>query len=161
MSCNGYGADAKTPYEELDSDIVYLVRALNSFDGIQTIGSCGGHPDPEPYQEPEGSWRIAFKVSPCEHGWFPLEFLTWFINNKTASKGRRIILLPHASPRRSATPPARRFSSHWTERALTLIGSHKNYWKLNRSSTSRPKTSRHGRKNSRGGWPDERGVKPH
>lgn len=98
MSSDGTGADAKAPYEELEPNIVSLVRALNSFDGIQTTGSCGGHPDPKPYQNPEGSWDIVFDVENCEHGWFALEFLTWFINNKMVREKHHVMVLPHAFP---------------------------------------------------------------
>ena len=38
----------EVPYDELDENIVNLVRAVNSFPGIFTVGSCGGHPNPEP-----------------------------------------------------------------------------------------------------------------
>jgi len=49
------------PYAELDKNIVKLVRALNAFEGIETIGSCGGHAkQTSPSQWPEGSWYVKF-----------------------------------------------------------------------------------------------------
>lgn len=99
----GKGGTAKAPYKELDPNIVKLVRVLNSFDGIQTIGSCGGHPDPKPYQRPEGSWGVVFRVEHSEDGWFALEFLTWFINNSMASS-HRVRLSAQSAPPYLNTP---------------------------------------------------------
>jgi hypothetical protein len=98
MNSNGNHANAKAPYEELDGNIVSLVRALNSFEGIQTIGSWVEHPNTKPDHNPEGSWDIIFDVGKCEHGWFALEFLTWFINNKMFSEEHSVLLLPDAIP---------------------------------------------------------------
>lgn len=72
------------PYDELDPNIVWLVRTLNAFDGIRTIGSCGGHTDPDltKGQWPEGTWYIAFEVARDDDGWFALEFLAWLIDRK-------------------------------------------------------------------------------
>ena len=36
---------AVTPKPEIDAKIRRLVDALNAFDGIATLGSCGGHPE--------------------------------------------------------------------------------------------------------------------
>jgi hypothetical protein len=36
----------KTPYAELDSNMVGLCKMLNKVKGIHTIGSWGGHEDP-------------------------------------------------------------------------------------------------------------------
>ena len=88
----------KAPYEELDQNIVKLVRVLNSFDGIQTSGSCGGHADPTPHQQPKGSWLITLEVDHSEEGWFALEFLTWFVNNNLARGGRHVLLTLHSFP---------------------------------------------------------------
>lgn len=70
---------SKAPYGEMDQNIVSLAKALNSFQGIQTIGSCGGHSNPAPYQQGKGSWVVLFAVSHNEHGWLALEFLVWMI----------------------------------------------------------------------------------
>ncbi|MBI4320922.1 MAG: hypothetical protein HY675_20710, partial [Chloroflexi bacterium] len=40
---------------EMDANMVALVRALNAFAGIRTLGSCGGHAVvANPTQYPEG-----------------------------------------------------------------------------------------------------------
>ena len=57
---------------------------LNEFDGLTTIGSCGGHPNPTIYQEPEGSWSIIMKFDHGNDGWLALEFLSWLINHDAA-----------------------------------------------------------------------------
>jgi hypothetical protein len=92
------GAKFKAPYGELDRNIIKLVRALNSFAGIQTIGSCGGHKDPQSYQQPKGSWLITLEVDHSEEGWFALEFLAWFVNNNLVRGGWRVQLTLHAFP---------------------------------------------------------------
>jgi hypothetical protein len=89
---------AKAPYKELDPNMVRLVKALNSFEGIRTIGSCGGHPNPKPYQEPKGRWGITFYVDRTEKGWSALEFLVWLTNNDLAGAGHKIFLSLHAAP---------------------------------------------------------------
>ena len=61
-------------YSKIDPSIRELVRALNAFPGVTTIGSCGGHPDPGPGQWPEGSWYIKMKFDQNEDGWMALEF---------------------------------------------------------------------------------------
>lgn len=76
----------KLNYKELDSNIVNLVRALNAFPGVVTIGSCGGHPDPGPGQWPEGRWYVKMEFEKNEAGWIALEFLAWAINVDYASE---------------------------------------------------------------------------
>ena len=69
-------ADAeKAPYAQLDQNIIELCRALNSFTGIRTIGSCGGHENPASYQLPAGAWHVLFRVEHDDDGWYALEFL--------------------------------------------------------------------------------------
>lgn len=82
----------------MDSNIVELCKTLNKFKGIQTVGSCGGHENPAPYQRPAGSWSVTFTVEHNEHGWRALEFLTWVTNNNFARSGFRIHLSPYSAP---------------------------------------------------------------
>lgn len=53
----------RIPYHEIDELVRELVRSLSEFRGITTIGSCGGHENPDEYQEPLGSWFVTFHVS--------------------------------------------------------------------------------------------------
>jgi len=49
---------AVTPNPEIDATIRRLVDALSAFDGMASLGSCGGHPEPlEGGQWPEGGCR--------------------------------------------------------------------------------------------------------
>lgn len=50
------------PYDQIDANIVGLVKFLNGMPGISTLVSCGGHKDPEPHQAPENAWDIFFEV---------------------------------------------------------------------------------------------------
>lgn len=74
------------PYDELDAPVVELCRTLNSFDGIYTIGSCGGHPGDEG-ELPEDEWRVTFQIElgddkrPTADGWLAAEFVAWAIDN--------------------------------------------------------------------------------
>ncbi len=40
-------AENAVPYEEIDSEIRYLVKLINSFEGIRTVFSCAGHKETE------------------------------------------------------------------------------------------------------------------
>jgi hypothetical protein len=42
----------------LDPTIRPLVALLNTHPGIATVGSCGGHADPTPLQQPAGRWFV-------------------------------------------------------------------------------------------------------
>ena len=49
------------PYDELDHKLVSLVKAPNDFDGVTTVGSCGGHTNADVvYQNEEGTWHVSF-----------------------------------------------------------------------------------------------------
>lgn len=82
----------------IDPNIRRLCAALNRFEGIETIGSCGGHENPQECQAPAGSWWVTFGVAHTEDGWRALEFLAWLINNDYARAGRHVICYPEAAP---------------------------------------------------------------
>src|SRR4051794_28763145 len=86
------------PVEGLDPNIDALVEALNDFKGVTTVGSCGGHPDPVPGQEPAGEWTVSFRLTPDEHGWRALEFLAWLVNNDARRGGSKVRLEPFSPP---------------------------------------------------------------
>ncbi len=81
----------KLDYQDIDPNIRALVRALNSFPGVETIGSCGGHDNPGPGQEFAGCWRVSlvFKTPQV------LEFFAWMINDDYPSP---VFLYPFAPP---------------------------------------------------------------
>jgi hypothetical protein len=70
----------RVPYRQLDPAIVPLVRALNRFPAVHTIGSCGGHDEPGPSQAGPGEWWVTFVLDRTQAGWVSLEFLAWAIN---------------------------------------------------------------------------------
>ena len=83
----------------IDASIQCLVDALNAFEGIHTIGSCGGHPEPlNGGQWPAGSWYVKFRVDKSAHGWRALEFLAWLINNAYQQAEHHVTLYPTAPP---------------------------------------------------------------
>ena len=94
------------PYDDLDANIINLVRALNGYPGVITMGSCGGHPEPRnPGQWPAGSWYVKFKLPKDRLGWYVLEFLAWAINEDCRTlAGNHLILLPTAAPPYLNTP---------------------------------------------------------
>src|SRR3954469_6294326 len=92
------------PDSELDSNIVSLVKALNSFKGVTTVGSCGGHPEPGPGQKPAGEWTVSFKLSSDDHGWRGPGFLAWLVNNDARRSGSNVRLEPFSSPPYLNTP---------------------------------------------------------
>jgi len=89
---------------DLDPNIRTLVQVLNGFEGIHTTGSCGGHPNPEPYQQPEGSWDVTFRVDHTEEGWWALEWLTWLVHGTLYAGAFPVHLMPTAAPPYLNTP---------------------------------------------------------
>lgn len=87
-----------SPDRKLDANIVGLVKALNDFPTVVTLGSCGGHKRPEPGQLPEGSWYGTFKIELSRAGWLTLEFLSWLINKEVREAGGAVLLHPYAPP---------------------------------------------------------------
>lgn len=67
-------------YDQLDANIVNLVRALNALPGIRTIGSCGGHENPTDVQRPAGEWFITFRAAHTRGGWRSLELIAGAIS---------------------------------------------------------------------------------
>lgn len=93
------------PAASIDPTIQRLVDALNAFDGIDTVGSCGGHPEPlKGGQWPAGSWYVKFRVDKTEHGWRALEFLAWALNHDYRRAGHNITMYPSAPPPYLNTP---------------------------------------------------------
>jgi len=90
----------------IDPPVQRLVGALNAFDGIETIGSCGGHPAPlRGGQWAAGSWYVKFRVDKNAHGWRALEFLAWLVNNSYQRNNHHVTLLyPIAPPPFLNTP---------------------------------------------------------
>jgi hypothetical protein len=85
-------------HEAFDLNICQLVAAINAFDGLTVIGGCGGHPDAQSDQWPEGSWYVMFTVQRTDQGWLALEFLAWAINNDYRRGGHHVLLSPIAPP---------------------------------------------------------------
>jgi hypothetical protein len=85
-------------HEAFDLNIRPLVAAIDAFDGLASIGGCGGHPDPRPDQWPEGAWYVMFTVQRSDRGWLALEFLAWAINNDYRRGGHQVLLSPIAPP---------------------------------------------------------------
>ena len=95
--------DYEISYEEIDKNIVGLVELLNEFDGIYTVGSCGGHADNKNYQMPEGEWMVVFSIEfngteVSTEGWFALEFLVWACNNNLRRNDYAINISSYAAP---------------------------------------------------------------
>lgn len=93
----------EVPYEELDQNIVELVRVFNGFPGVFTVGSCGGHANPKNYQSPEGSWDIVFILEikddrPTSEAWLSFEFLVYAFNNWFYRTGLKVDLSAYSAP---------------------------------------------------------------
>ena len=99
-------AKKNIPYDELDANIINLVKALNAFPGVITVGSCGGHEEiTNPSQWPAGSWYVKFKLPRDRLGRYVLEFLAWVINENCRSLGGdAVVLIPTAAPPYLNTP---------------------------------------------------------
>lgn len=88
-----------TPYDEIDRNVRELCRALNAFEGIRTVGSCGGHEGGRRCGGwPSGAWYVAFGVDFDPEGHFSLEFLAWLVNHDMRNAGRRVLIYPDSPP---------------------------------------------------------------
>lgn len=67
-------------YSRIEPNVVPLLKVMNSFPGLQTTESCGGHKDPQPWQTPEGLFTVLFVVDHTLEGLVSLEFLVWIVN---------------------------------------------------------------------------------
>lgn len=91
-----------TPYDELDPNIVNLVRALNEFPGIATSESCGGHGDDIDGKPP--LWQVWISVEteedewrPTAEGWLSLEFITYAMRSMAGAKTEAFGFPPQAN----------------------------------------------------------------
>ena len=57
-------------YNELDANILSLVKALNNYPALTTIGSCGGHEViTNPSQWKAGTFYVKFDIEQSPVGW--------------------------------------------------------------------------------------------
>lgn len=93
------------PYDTFDPNIVGLVRALNRYPGLMTIGSCGGHEViTNPSQWEAGTWYVKFDLHADRLGWYVLEHLAWAINEDYRGAGHHVVFMPIAPPPYLNTP---------------------------------------------------------
>ena len=84
------------PYDEIDSNIVELVRTINLFPGVVTESSCGGHRDGESFQKPEGEWEIFLTLEteqgrPTAEAWTSIEMLAFAFTKVLIGGGLRVV----------------------------------------------------------------------
>ncbi len=93
------------PYDQLDANIVSLVRALNGYPHVRTLGSCGGHDIiTNASQWKIGTWYVKFTLPSDRSGWYLLEHLAWAINNDYRRGGGQVMFLPVSPPPYLNTP---------------------------------------------------------
>lgn len=79
--------------KDLDHNIVSLVVELNSFPGITTFSSCGGHLHPTLLSQcQEGHFEVNFNVDPLRGGWRSLELIASAVS-ESADHGKLSITL--------------------------------------------------------------------
>lgn len=89
---------ARIPWSTIDPNMIKLIKTLNKYPALQTIGSCGGHETPQPGQWDINTWYLLFELDKNKTGWRVLEFLSWAINNDFSRAGHEIMLLPKSPP---------------------------------------------------------------
>jgi hypothetical protein len=71
------------PQEEIDANLVPLVKVLNSLPCVTTVCCCGGHPGERNHGKwPEGTWYVTLEIAQKQQGWRTLAFLGWAINRE-------------------------------------------------------------------------------
>lgn len=83
---------------KLDKNIAPLVKEINAFPGLLTIGSCGGHRRPRLGQWDEGTWYVTFSAARTAAAHASLEFLAWLVNNDAQQANTPVTLYPFAYP---------------------------------------------------------------
>lgn len=92
------------PYREIDENMRSLVRILNLYPFVETIGSCGGHAEKtNASQWDAGDFYVTlnFKSSPTAR--YTIEFLAWAINHDYR-QGNDVTFLPKSAPPYLNTP---------------------------------------------------------
>jgi hypothetical protein len=104
-SREGAEGGGEVNYDEIDEGVRTLVRVLNELEGIETIGSCGGHVDGVPggMRAPANEWWVTFSLEPADttaavaapspRAWLDLEFLAYWLQSDRAFE-----LVPWAPP---------------------------------------------------------------
>lgn len=93
------------PYSEIDANMHNLVRILNLYPYVETIGCCGGHAvQTNLSQYPEGSFYVKLTISRAPAARYALEHLAWAINNDYRRSGHDVVLMPFAPPPYLNTP---------------------------------------------------------
>ena len=93
--------------KDIDKEILPLVKVLNSFPGVTTIGSCAGHKGlkkQEGGRWPEGSFYVKMLIDWTKEGYFSLEWLSWYIFCVIKRGGSEIFFNPFAPPPYLNTP---------------------------------------------------------
>ena len=75
-------------YDDIEENILPLVRTINLMPGLYTTESCGGHKYPIGSQASEDNWFIFFKInSNIKEGFSSLSYLTYYFNTLLFSLG--------------------------------------------------------------------------
>jgi hypothetical protein len=75
-------SDDNVSYDDLDSNVRELVRELNQFPDLHTLGSCGGHPERiTAVSAPEGRWWVTLHPDWTDDGRISLEFVAWAVRD--------------------------------------------------------------------------------
>jgi hypothetical protein len=100
----------RDPYAEVDEPVRELVRVLNELEGIETLGSCGGHEDGKPgeMRAAADEWWVTMTLEPAdlesevwapsEQAWLDVEFLVYWVGRLEVEKGFEVGILPYAPP---------------------------------------------------------------
>ena len=88
---------SEVPYEEIDEPVRDLVRLLNEELSLVTIGSCGGHKNPDNVQAPEGEFWVSIEVPSNVDEWRGFEYLAWVCRD-WGRAGEDLLLEADAAP---------------------------------------------------------------
>lgn len=92
-------------YSEIDRNVRSLVRILNLYPYVETIGSCGGHEEiTNASQAPAGDFWVKFEIKNLPNARFAIEFLAWAINSDYRRAGHDVVFMPTSAPPYLNTP---------------------------------------------------------
>ena len=92
-------------YSEIDANVRNLVRILNLYPYVETLGSCGGHEEiTNASQCPAGDFWVTLNFKPHPSARFAIEFLAWAINSDYRRADHDVVFMPKSPPPYLNTP---------------------------------------------------------
>ncbi len=90
---------SRTPRIQIDQRVKRIVKSLNTFPGIYTFSSCGGHAKQTcTSQVPKNEFNVNFSVDPARGGWRSLELIVYALGESPECQNLKVEAWPNGTP---------------------------------------------------------------